>query len=369
MAPGDELYFSIEAWDNRQPEPNRSRSETRFVRVRQTQQTPQASTEGIAINPVPEYFRSERQIIIDTEKLIAQKLELDPAEFARRSNALGVDQRLLRMRYGALLGEEFENGSAVGPEAAEDGGAPGAGAGAHEGPDHPPEAALAPGAAEGVPEELVHRHDSTESATYFPNEVRATLKAALAEMWQAELYLRTIRPETALPHEYEALRHLKALQEATRVYVERVGFEPPPLKPDETRLTGDLSEIQDQSVAAEMAPERSEPVVREALRVIRALQRKGAAAPAGAAESLQRAGQELAAQTLRGPGGSLEALRDLRTLVTEIQEHRFACTTCLTPAEAALWRLLPAAQPGPARPSTPASAAFTAYLQALEAQP
>jgi hypothetical protein len=387
MAPGDELYFHVEALDNREPAPNRARSETCFIRIRQAEQAPVASAEGIAINPVPEYFRSQRQIILDTEKLIAQRPELDPAEFRRRSEALGIDQRLLRMRYGLLLGEEFEDGSVPGPEALDSRGrdpeAHGAeepeGHGAEEPEGHahgapePPGLDPGPGASTGalagLPEGLVHQHDSAETATYFPNEVRATLKAALAQMWQAELHLRTIRPEAALPHEYEALRHLKSLQEATRVYVERVGFEPPPLEPDEKRLTGDLKDISDQGWQRQFVRERSEPHVREALRRIGTLRGGAAGLGQDAAATLQRAGQALAAQELRKPGGSLEALRDLRTLVGELQDGRFACRTCVESVERALWGLLPPAQAAPGRSAQPASSVFGAYLDALEREP
>ena len=63
-------------------------------------------------------------------------------------------------------------------------------------------------------------------------------------MWDAELHLRMGEPQKALPYEYQALKLIKEVQQASRVYVERVGFEPPEIKVAEKRLSGELDEIQ-----------------------------------------------------------------------------------------------------------------------------
>ena len=63
----------------------------------------------MAMNIMPEYFRSQRQIIIDTEKLIAKRKKITDKEFKSASNEIGFDQKTLRLRYGQYLGEEFEN--------------------------------------------------------------------------------------------------------------------------------------------------------------------------------------------------------------------------------------------------------------------
>jgi hypothetical protein len=42
-----------------------------------------------------------------------------------------------------------------------------------------------------------HRHDTEEAATLFDDALKAQLKAALAQMWEAELRLRTLRPKEA----------------------------------------------------------------------------------------------------------------------------------------------------------------------------
>lgn len=56
-------------------------------------------------------------------------------------------------------------------------------------------------------------------------------------MWEAELNLRSGRPEAALPFENEALGYIKQVQQATRIYLPRIGSQQPPI--DMTRrLTG-----------------------------------------------------------------------------------------------------------------------------------
>ncbi len=70
MQPGTELYLFIQAQDNHQ---QYSRSGMRMVVLPDTAQL--MSLEGMAnsVNVKPEYFRSQRQIIIETEQLIREK--------------------------------------------------------------------------------------------------------------------------------------------------------------------------------------------------------------------------------------------------------------------------------------------------------
>jgi hypothetical protein len=57
LEPGDELYFHVEARDNREPAINSARSETRFIVLRGPQQEVSAPGAGVAgVNLVPEYF-------------------------------------------------------------------------------------------------------------------------------------------------------------------------------------------------------------------------------------------------------------------------------------------------------------------------
>jgi hypothetical protein len=221
MTSGDELYFFINAKDSRKQE---SRSDVYIVTIQDTAQL--MSMDGMlsGVNLVPEYFRSQRQIIIDTEKLIKEKSQTSETEFKNRSNNLGIDQKLLRLRYGKFLGEETDE------EIGED----------HE--DHSENEAADFGNAEKMLEGYSHKHDIAEDATFFEPELKAQLKATLAEMWSAELRLRTYKPAEALPFEYKALRLLKDLQQKSRVYVAKTAFKAPQIKA-EKRLSGELDKI------------------------------------------------------------------------------------------------------------------------------
>jgi hypothetical protein len=62
------------------------------------------------------------------------------------------------------------------------------------------------------------------------------------------------------------------VQQSSRAYVAKTGFEPPPLKPQEKRLTGELDKVGQPRHRREYAPDRSFPAVREAVPVLTKLQ-------------------------------------------------------------------------------------------------
>lgn len=271
--PGDELYYYWAAYDNQTPEPNFSRSDTYFIQFVDASGLDDTQLAGMAVNVLPEYFRSQRQIIIDTEKLIAERGKVEAETFNSTSNEIGFDQKLLRMRYGQYLGEEFESdagGAAGHPEDAdnilesfmhlhdqED----------KEGQSLAPSDNNASGTKESLLpyldekhdhhsenegdkdlndllEQYLHNHDSGEMNTYFEESTRALLKMALEQMWQSELHLRLFEPEKALPFQNKALEYLKSVQQKSRTYVRRTGFDPPPIREEEKRLSGELAELE-----------------------------------------------------------------------------------------------------------------------------
>jgi len=272
--PGDELYYYWAAFDNQAPQPNFSRSDTYFIQYVDSSGLSESQLAGMAVNVLPEYFRSQRQIIIDTEKLISQRKELKEATFNSTSNEIGFDQKLLRMRYGQYLGEEFESDA---------GGASGHLENGnnilesfmhlhdHEGNDGDPiskpeqkdaeqgKKSLLPYIEEvhdhgpesegdnelnDLLEQYLHNHDSGEMNTYFEESTRGLLKMALEQMWQSELHLRLFEPEKALPFQHKALEYLKTVQQKSRVYVQRTGFDPPPIREVEKRLSGEMKELE-----------------------------------------------------------------------------------------------------------------------------
>lgn len=221
MKSGDELYFFINAIDNHGQV---SRSDVYLISIVDTTELMSMAGMTNGVDLVPEYFRSQRQIIIDTEKLLKEQSSIQIEEFKNRSNTLGMDQKLLRLRYGKFLGEESETG--VGGEHDE-----------HEGHKEP-----AFGDAKALMDQYAHKHDIAEDATFFEPELKAQLKAVLNEMWSSELRLRTYKPQEALPFEYKALRLLKDLQQKSRVYVAKTTLKTTKLKL-EKRLSGELDKI------------------------------------------------------------------------------------------------------------------------------
>ncbi|HSJ68269.1 MAG TPA: hypothetical protein VK921_11360 [Anditalea sp.] len=266
MKPGDELYYYWAALDNRQPESNFSRSETYFIKYQDTTKMSEGELTTMAIQVMPEYFRSQRQIIIDTEKLIAEKPKKPKKTFNETSNEIGFDQKLLRMRYGQYLGEEFESSAGGGNPMADGGenllesfmhlhdqeGEHEPGGHDHLQHEHEHEHKTAsPKEDDGLSalmEQYLHNHDDGEVNTYYEESTRSLLKMALEQMWQSELHLRLFEPEKALPYQNKALEYLKTVQQKSRAYVKKTGFDPPPIRVEEKRLTGEFKDLAGQRV-------------------------------------------------------------------------------------------------------------------------
>lgn len=259
FAPGDELYYYWAAVDNKTPVPNFSKSDTYFLVYKDTAALRESELATMAVNILPEYFRSQRQIIIDTEKLITKRNRIGKQEFNSASNEIGFDQKALRIRYGQYLGEEYE--SSIGGHGHADSDNPLEGFmhkhdseeeehhdHSHEhGHDHPPAAAPARESGKDPLAELleayVHSHDDAETNTYYEKSTRSILKTALENMWQSELYLRLYEPEKALPYENKALELLKEVQQKARVFIAKTSYDPPPIKEKELRMKGELKKF------------------------------------------------------------------------------------------------------------------------------
>ena len=334
---GDELYFYLQAWDNHR---GYARSETYLVQLEDTTVITDGTGLSLGVAVVPAYFRSQRQLIIDTEKLIQERKNLPLATIQERSNNLGADQKILRLRYGKFLGEESETTIGANPAAEHN---------EDDGHDHNATPKESNNATELL-EPYIHKHDTEEDATYFEPAVKAQLKGALAQMWEAELRLRLSQPEAALPFEYKALRLLKEVQQKSRAYVRKVGFDAPPLKEAEKRLTGELNKISAVANVANRAENRDYPFIRQALPWLSGQQTNlpGNGQMVGL---LQQAGQELAQVAINQPAKYLKNLQDLRQLITEAQKGKITCNTCLISVAAAFESVLPK----PTKPLVPES--------------
>lgn len=221
MEPGDELYFFVRATDNA-ARPHTVQSPTYTLRLPAPPEEAEEESAAMPMLVKPQSLRSQRQIIIDTEQLIADMrgTRIGKDEVVERSQKIASDQGTLRRRYGQFLGEEsslFSDG--------ED--------------DHGDHGAEEGGSNQDILHQYGHAHDEAENATLYDEETKRVLRRALVAMWDAEKALRAITPKAALAPEHKALEAIKELQQAERIYLHKTAFVPPPIK-EEKRMTGDM---------------------------------------------------------------------------------------------------------------------------------
>lgn len=312
-----------------------------------------AGLDGMTRQVMPAYFRSQRQIIIDAEALLAERPRPAPDRFLARSDAIGADQRLLRMRYGQFMGEETGGGATLAMPTNDEEEAPAAAAspapaaaapaGDH---DHPAAAPAGFGAAQDVTAAFGHVHDEAEATTLLDPGTRATLRQALDAMWQSETALRQGQPRAALPHAYRALRFIKQVQQATRIFLARTGSDLPPvdLSRRMTGTRGAMGAATLPSAAAAVAVDATPTAIWAALDGPRA---------GAALDALTRWARHAPVDDPLALAGAIDTLR-----------RRPGCAACRDAVKAALWRALPRPVPGPARRDA-GDAVGRRYLDAL----
>jgi hypothetical protein len=238
MEPGDELYFFVRASDNA-ARPHTVQSPTYTLRLPAPPSEQDEETTALPTLVKPESLRSQRQVIIDTEQLVAdmRSKKMREGDVRERSESIAADQAALRRRYGQFLGEES---TLFGKD-----------------DDHDAERGHGAGQKLDVLHEFGHAHDSVENATLFDDATKKLLRRALSAMWDAEKALRAITPATALPPEHKALDAIKELQQSERIYLHKTAFAPPAIKEDK-RMSGDMagaaSYRRAQADAAEIVP-------------------------------------------------------------------------------------------------------------------
>ncbi|MFY0689249.1 MAG: hypothetical protein JXQ90_18915 [Cyclobacteriaceae bacterium] len=257
LEPGNELYFYAMAMDNHEPTAQMNKTETFFIVLEDTSEVEFSLQGNLGVDIMPDYFRSQLQIIIDTKKLIAERNMLTKQKFNETSNALGFDQKQLRLKYGQFIGEEEDSGLEIEQEEPlveangevdvlqefghdtdhenEEGQLMDKGTYQNE-HDHADEV-TDPESPEDPLEAYLHDHEDAETATFFTQTLKTKLRAALNEMWDAELYLRLYQPASSLPYQEAALKLLNEIKNHARIYVQRIGFDPPPIKESESRLS------------------------------------------------------------------------------------------------------------------------------------
>ena len=327
LAEGDDLIVRLAVADNHPAPPNRTESASFVLRWPAEVEALSSGMEGLVQKTLPAYFSSERQLIIDSEALQADRGREGTPRFTARSDALAAEQRILRLRYGEFLGEESERSAQ------------------HDADATPSSRAF--GDAGNLTSEYGHVHDRPEAATLLDPDTRRLLQGALQEMWQAELHLHQSDPAQALPYEYRALDFIKQVQQAERIYLARSGVQLPQVDASR-RLSGDRAGLTD---------------------------RVGRAAPASTNDApVAAAWQALANGAL--PDARLQAwigqhqatLPDALGLIAAADRamREPGCTACRARLADLLWPLLP--QPAAAVvPRASPDAAASAYLRAIAA--
>jgi len=330
FAEGDDVIVRLSVADNHPSHPNLTQSESLILRWPAHVEAQSVGMEGLVQKTLPAYFASERQIIIDSEALQAQRADVEAKRFASRADELGVEQKVLRLRYGEFLGEESERSAQRDEDTVA--------------------VSKSFGDAGNITSEYGHMHDRPEAATLFDPETRRILKAALNEMWQAELHLRQAAPDEALPYEYKALDYIKQIQQAERIYLARAGVQLPQVD-SERRLTGERAGLSDRELLASRQTTDDLTV----LTMWQSLHGLGTPDWSG-----------LTAWARRHQATLPDAL-GLLASIDRLQRDR-SCTSCRDDLIKMLWPLLP--RPGAAlQPRRVPDAQGKAYLEALAAPP
>lgn len=334
MMPGDELYFYAEALDNRSPSKQKNRTSTFFITILDTTDIEFSLAGDLGIDVMPEYFRSQRQLIIDTEKLINKKDKLNKHDFDFTSNELGFDQKSLRIKYGQFMGEEFEtdlSGSVEEQVESQPSDDPlEAFSHDHDGDnehnlveDHDHEEGET--GKDDPLEDYQHVHDDPEEATFFTVTIKEKLRQALTEMWDAELYLRLYQPEKSLPYQYKALKLLKEIKNHARVYVHRIGFDPPPIK-EENRLKGDLEDVKNINRDINNLHKSEKQILKDATALLVKIVESSQELNLLERQTLTEAGNILAKMAIDQPGKYLDVLDLLHKIVRAENSPNLAIT-------------------------------------------
>jgi hypothetical protein len=348
---GNDVIVQLSVRDNRQPGPQTVRSASVILRWPPGQMGAATGLDGLVQQVLPAYFRSQRQIIIDAERLISERKGISTDAFGKRSDAIGVDQHALRLRYGQFLGEEGEEAKTL-PTSDADAPAPHT-QDEHAKPNTHVQGETGNAGVDAMLAEVSHVHDLPEAATLLDPETQTVLRAALREMWQSESQLRLGQPQAALPFANKALRLIKQVQQADRIYLPKIGGELAQI--DMTRrLTGKRDGLAARSNG--FTPLVDAPSALAALWSVLAPDRADIAIPATV---LNAASRHLNARG-SDDNNALAALAAVDAL-----REQPACSECRKRLRQRLWPLLPPPLARPL-PRDRATASGNAYLDALQ---
>tara|TARA_R100001369_G_scaffold92896_1_gene141125 strand:+ start:151080 stop:153290 length:2211 start_codon:yes stop_codon:yes gene_type:complete len=328
MEAGDELYFYVEALDLKQPISGKARSETYFAVIKDTTNN-QFEVEGtMGEDLMPDYFRSQRQLIIDTEKLISERKKISKTQFNTTSNELGFDQKALRLKYGQFMGDEADSGLDLHNQDTDDAQVEDKDPLAEYTHDHDgendhnlvdkKESAKLDETSKNPLSKFTHDHDNAEESTLFTDSLKSKLRQALDLMWDAELQLRMYAPEKSLPYQYKILQLLQDIKNSARIYVHRIGFDPPPIK-NEVRLTGKIDEVGNFEKLENLGDSENDVFIKKAIARLEGIIGQSSKITESDKLIFEKAGNELVLIAIENPGMYLKTLQELKTLTQNIK--------------------------------------------------
>lgn len=218
---GDTLVFWLEARDRNPNANNMGRSNSLAIAIR-APEAARLNLSDLLPNEIGRFLLSQRQIIIKTEKLHAERARLARDELLSRANDIAADQRDFKNSFNDYIKVEGAGESVETHTNTE-------GASVEE----------RVRAAETERTET-HLHGIPEPPAGTPVSVREMVYAIRA-MWDAEDALSTADTTKALVHEREALVHLKRAQTAVR-YIPPIVAQSKPVDL-KRRYAGELAEI------------------------------------------------------------------------------------------------------------------------------
>jgi hypothetical protein len=168
-------------------------------------------------------------------------------------------------------------------------------------------------------------------------------------MWDAELHLRMYEPEKSLPYQYKALALIQEIKNNARIYVHRIGFDPPPIK-EEVRLTGKIEEVTNYQKTANPEVPEKEQIMKQAVQRLEQLIANGMDISMEDKRLFELAGNELGEKAVEEPGKFLETLQQLKWLT----EDRPVSKEILTEVQRGLLQAVspPRATPGKLKENT-----------------
>lgn len=250
LQPGDIMHLRAVARDrNDVTGPGESVSRTRIVRVARPGEADEINTDiGLPPELPEDPVLSQRMIILLTERLRDRMPRMERRAVVREAAEIARHQSRLREVVGEqIYVRQTDAMQAQGLDFSymEQEGQPG-GHVHEEGGEHDAEEAPSPAEVEeaaseatgtGALEEFSHRHDEAPIL-----DVNRDLMRLHNLMWNSERELNLLKPDTALPYQYEALRMIQEMSNAERIYP-RGDVRVDPIDPSAARGEGKMDEV------------------------------------------------------------------------------------------------------------------------------